>query len=90
MAYDGTDEKALERRMAFREQHLAGAKILKDKGSFIEGGAMLDDAGKMIGSVMIVAFNTKEEFDAWFAQEPYVTGKVWESVEVKPFRRAVV
>ena len=37
IAYDGTDEGALERRMKVREAHLAQARRLKKDGHLIEG-----------------------------------------------------
>ena len=56
IAYDGTDEGALERRMAAREAHLVGARAMKADGSMIVGGAILDDDGRMVGSSCIVEF----------------------------------
>jgi len=50
----------------------------------------LNDEGNMIGSVMIVQFETEEELQAWQRREPYITQKVWETVDVKPFRVAAV
>ena len=41
IAYDGTDEGALDRRMAAREPHLVGARAMKANGSMIVGGAIL-------------------------------------------------
>lgn len=87
-AYDDTDSDALDRRMAARPAHFEGARRLKAQGSFIEGGAMLDDSGNMIGSVMIVAFDSRQQLDEWLEVEPYVTGNVWQRIEVKPFRVA--
>ena len=46
--------------------------------------AMLDEAGQMNGSVMIGDFPDRAALDAWLAQEPYVTGQVWQTVEVIP------
>jgi hypothetical protein len=89
-AYDYTDSQALERRMSVRPFHLEGAKKLKATGNFIIGGAMLDEAGKMIGSVMILQFDTEEAFQEWYDNEPYIKQGVWEKVEVKPFRVADV
>ena len=89
-AYDGTDETALDRRMAARPMHLAGAKKLKDTGNFVIGGAILSDEGKMIGSVMILDFETQAEFEEWYQTEPYITNGVWQNIEVKPFRVATV
>ncbi len=88
IAYDGTDEDALNQRMAARPAHFEGARQLKAQGSFIEGGAILNDAGKMIGSVMVVAFESRAHLDQWLKVEPYVTGNVWQQIEVKPFRVA--
>lgn len=89
-AYDHTDAGALQRRMNVRPHHLDGAKVLKANGNYVVGGAILNDEGNMIGSVMIVQFETEEELDAWQQNEPYITQKVWESVDVKPFKVADV
>ena len=45
VAYDGLDEGALNRRLAARESHIAGAIALKNAGHLIAGGAILDEAG---------------------------------------------
>jgi uncharacterized protein YciI len=39
----------------------------------------------MIGSVLIMAFPTRDELDQWLAGDPYTTGKVWQQVEVRHF-----
>jgi len=51
---------------------------------------MLNDDGKMIGSVMVLQFETDEELEAWKKSEPYITQKVWETVDIKPFKVANV
>ncbi|MBM3564688.1 MAG: hypothetical protein FJX42_01060 [Alphaproteobacteria bacterium] len=88
IAHDGTDEKALDRRMKAREAHLAGAKQMKQDGRMLMGGAMMDDAGKMIGSVMVVDFPDRARLDAWLKNDPYTTGDVWQKIEVRPYRIA--
>jgi uncharacterized protein YciI len=88
--YDYTDEGALERRMAVRPHHLDNAKLYKGKGNYITGGALLDDNGKMIGSAMIMQFENEEELEAWKKGEPYITQKIWETVDVKPFKLATI
>ena len=90
IAKDGKDDDALNRRKDVRPLHLAGAKKLKENGNFVIGGAMLDDANNMRGSIMIVQFETKEDFQKWYDNEPYITGGVWKTIEVKPFRVAKV
>jgi uncharacterized protein YciI len=89
-AYDHTDSGALERRMNIRPAHLEGAKLLKEKGNFLFGGAYLDENGKMIGSVMIMQFETDADLETWKQHEPYITRKIWESYEIKPFKVAAV
>lgn len=89
VAHDGTDDQALERRMAVREDHLEGARKRAASGMTICGGALLDDDGKMIGSASNIEIESRAELDAWLASDPYVTGNVWQSITVTPFRRAV-
>ncbi len=87
---DFTDEKALERRMAVREKHLEGAKALKANNNLVLAGAFLNEEGKMAGSSIVVQFETEDELKTWLDNEPYVLEKVWEKVDVKPFRIANV
>ncbi|WP_374164886.1 YciI family protein [Arcticibacter sp. MXS-1] len=87
---DFTDEQALERRMAVREEHLEGARKLKANNNLIVAGAFLDDTGKMAGSSMVVQFETEDELKSWLDNEPYINERVWETVDIKPFRVANV
>ena len=89
-AYDGTDAEAPARRMKVREAHLAGTRRMKEGGEMLVGGAILDDAGQMIGSCCIVELPDRAAVDAWLAIDPYVTGDVWRRIEVQPFRAATV
>lgn len=74
----------LKRRLKVRGDHVAmGDKMVKE-GSALYGVALLDKKGKMKGSVMVLDFPTRKAFDAWLKTEPYVTGNVWESIEVIP------
>ena len=81
-AYDGKDEGAYERRMAVRPQHLESIKRVKETGSVVCAGGITNEEGKLVGSVVILDFATKELFDAYLAQEPYMVNKVWEDVTV--------
>ena len=89
-AYDHTNAEALQHRLNIRPHHLDGARQLKASGNFIIGGAILNDDGKMIGSVMILQFETEEELQVWQQNEPYITQGVWETVDIKPFSVAGV
>lgn len=78
-AYDG--EEMLEKRMAVRPRHLEGMNKLGKH--IICAGGLLDDAGKMKGSVLVLEFDSRAELDDYLASEPYITEGVWETVEVE-------
>lgn len=82
--YDAKDEKALERRLAAREKHMALVQEMKEKGNDLYAAAILNEEGNMAGSVMIVQFESREELDKWLEIEPYIVEKVWEKIEVTP------
>ncbi len=86
IAYDGTDSGAKDRRLTVREAHLENVKAMKAAGTFRTGGAILDDAGGMIGSALFVEFDTEAALNEWLKTDPYVTGGVWIDIDVKPFR----
>ncbi len=88
MAYDGTDPDALNRRMAARPEHLEKVAGLKKNGEFLLGGAILNDEGKMIGSMILYEFPDRKSLEERLKEEPYITGGVWQKIEIKPFRLA--
>ncbi len=82
--YDGEDDKALERRMAAREDHLKSGTKLYESGKWLYAAAIMSDDGKMIGSMIVCEFASREELDEqWLKNEPYVIGNVWKKIEVK-------
>jgi uncharacterized protein len=89
VAKDGTDEGALQRRKRTRPTHLGSIQPLVDRGNVLVGGAILNEAGDMIGSMLLVEFADRADLDAWLDADPYVTEGVWREVEVTPFRSAV-
>ncbi len=89
IAYDGKDEDDLNRRMSVREAHISRAKQSGEAGNLIAGGAILDAVEQMIGSTMFVEFDSREELDQWLANDPYVTGKVWQDITALPIRLAI-
>lgn len=90
MAYDGDDKDALERRMKVRPIHLERMDELKKGGTFVFGGAMLDDKETMVGSILVCEFPGWEDIENYLETEPYVMGGVWQKIEVKPFRQAKI
>ncbi|WP_153799611.1 YciI family protein [Foetidibacter luteolus] len=90
LANDYTDGEALNRRLAVRGEHLERLRREKAKGTFIVGGAKLNAEGKMHGSMIVLQLDDEAAVQEWISQEPYITGKVWEHVEILPFRVAEV
>lgn len=78
-AYDG--EGMLEKRMEVRPRHLEN--MSKVNGKVLCAGGLLDDEGKMKGSVLVMEFETKEDLDQYLESEPYIREKVWERVTVE-------
>jgi uncharacterized protein YciI len=90
IARDGTDPEAPARRQAARGAHFDNLPAMLDAGQMLVGGAILDDAGRMIGSTALVDFPDRAALDRWLDREPYVTGGVWQDIEIVPFRLAVI
>jgi uncharacterized membrane protein len=40
----------------------------------------------MVSSMLILNFGSQDELEHYLATEPYITGKVWQTVDVKPCR----
>lgn len=76
LAYDSTDPEDI--------------KGMVTRGEIIAGAAILDDGGNMIGSALFTQFPSRAELHAWLAQEPYVKQRVWQKIDVKPMRLAVL
>ena len=88
-AKDGTDDDAIERRKRVRPTHLEAIAPLVEDGHVLVGGAILNEDGDMIGSMLLVEFPDRSGVDAWLERDPYVTGDVWRDIDVRPFRAAV-
>ena len=78
-AYDG--EGMLAKRMEVRPLHLEGMERLKEH--LVCAGGLLDDEGKLKGSVLVMEFQNCEEVDEYLASEIYVTEHVWEKITVE-------
>lgn len=89
IAHDGTDADAPARRQAVRAAHFERLKPAVDSGALVCAGAVLDDAGTMIGSAFMAEFPDRAALDAWIAEDPYTQHGVWQRIEVHPFRFAV-
>ncbi|WP_236033655.1 YciI family protein [Belnapia mucosa] len=78
-AWDGTDAEAEQRRLAVRGQHMARVRPMAEDGTLAMGGAILDaPGGRMTGSIAVIARPDEAGARAWLAEDPYVTGGVWQ------------
>ncbi len=78
----------LEKRMAVRPRHLEN--MARINGKVVCAGGILDEDGKMAGSVLILDFTSRELLDEYLAGEPYLTEKVWEDVRAEPMNVVIV
>jgi len=89
IARDGTDPDAPARRQRVREQHLRELEPLVKSGQIGLGGAILDDAGTMIGSALLAEFESREALERYLQSDVYTREGVWQSLQIYPFKRAV-
>ena len=78
-AHDG--ENVLDKRMAVRPRHLEGMAKLGEH--IVCAGGLLDDEGKMKGSVLILDLEDRAALDDYLKNEPYVVEHVWEKIEIE-------
>jgi uncharacterized protein len=87
VAHDYTDAEALDRRMASRQAHIDLIDGLKAKGHILLGGALLNEAEQMAGSMLIADYPDEATLrEQWLSKEPYILNRVWETVLVYPYR----
>ncbi|KAB2693737.1 YciI family protein [Brucella intermedia] len=87
IARDDTASGTLERRLAARAEHMERIHAMKADGTILDGGALIDDEGNMIGSVVLCEFPDRSALDAYIRSEIYFTQNVWKDISVLPFRR---
>lgn len=92
IAHDFQDSGCLERRQKTRPAHLDVVHEGVKKGTFLWGGAMLEqttDTPK--GSVVLMLGESIDQVRQRIKDDPYVLGKVWDEsrITVVPFKTAV-
>jgi uncharacterized protein len=75
---------SLALRMATRPQHLAYLQTVLHK--IMYGGALLDEAGKQIGSMLIINVEDQAEAEAFANDDPFVEANLFASTSVELFR----
>lgn len=86
---------SLPKRQSARPQHLARLQQLVDEGRLLVAGPhpSIDneepgEAG-FSGSLVIAEFDSLEAARSWADEDPYVAAGVYQSVQVKPFKRVL-
>ena len=77
-AIDGAGK--LAKRMEVRPRHFEGMDRLKNH--LVCAGGLLDEAGNLKGSVLVMEFETRQELDDYLSHEVYVVEGVWEQISV--------
>ena len=88
IGWDGPD--GVKRRNRSRDQHIAHITKLRDAGTVTFAGPMRDEANeKSIGAVIVINTADLAEARAIVDRDPYVTGGVFASVTINPFKQVV-
>lgn len=74
--------------MKVRPRHLQN--LSQVKGKILCAGGVLDEAGKMKGSVMVIDFASRELLDEYLKSEPYILENVWEKVTAEPMNIVIL
>ena len=77
---------ALEIRRANRDAHLA--HIRGAGGAIVQAGPFLDVEGEMCGSLLIYEGDLAGA-EAWAAADPYAAAGLFQSVEIRPWKKVV-
>ncbi|MHA7867390.1 MAG: YciI family protein [Salipiger thiooxidans] len=77
---------ALQTRKDNREAHLA---YIDSTGVVTQAGPLLDDAGDMAGSLVILDVADMSAAQDWAANDPYAKAGLFESVELVAWKKVI-
>lgn len=78
---------SLDIRKANRADHLAYAE---ETGVVTLGGPFLGDDGEsMTGSFLVIDVPDRAAAEAWAAKDPYALAGLFQSVDIRPWRRLI-
>ena len=87
LGFDGTDDAAPGRRLSARDEHVACITEEAKAGRLALGLPLHDEAGRSIGSLMVLDVPDRAAALEYLAKEPFARG-VWQRMELHPFRIA--
>ncbi len=88
-------EDSLALRKSARAAHLERLESLKQQGRLILAGPHpaidSDDPGEagFTGSLIVAEFDDLESAQSWADTDPYIAAGVYQSVQVKPFKKVL-
>lgn len=77
---------ALQIRKDTRDAHL---DYLKSTGVVSQAGPLLDDAGEMIGSLIVLDVADKPAAENWAANDPYAKAGLFQSVTLTAWKKVI-
>ncbi|MCI5095690.1 MAG: YciI family protein [Rhodobacteraceae bacterium] len=77
---------ALQTRLDNRADHV---EYLKSTGVVSQAGPFLDDAGEMIGSLVILDVEDMAAAQDWAANDPYAKAGLFENVDLIPWKKVI-
>lgn len=82
------DKKESENlRLENRGEHLAHLKKVREH--ILIAGPFLSDEGSMCGSLLVFDGMSRDELETWLKEDPYAIAGLFESVEIKPFKKVL-
>lgn len=72
-----------------QENRPAHVEYLKSSDAVQQAGPLLDDAGEMAGSLIILDVPDKAAAEAWAAADPYGKAGLFENVTLIPWNRVI-
>jgi hypothetical protein len=86
-------QQSSDLRAKYSDQHRARISALVDQGRLVVAGPCpkvdgveFSDAG-VSGSVIIAEFDSEDDAKRWLSEDPFVIHGVYQSVNLKPFKK---
>ena len=77
---------ALELRKTTREEHLA---YVRDTGCVVQAGPLLDNAGEMAGSLIVLDLPDMDSATAWGMNDPYAKAGLFADVRLQEWKKVM-
>ncbi|WP_068116297.1 YciI family protein [Tropicimonas marinistellae] len=78
--------RAIQTRLDNRTAHL---DYIESTGVVFQAGPFLDTAGEMCGSLVILDVDNMETARTWAANDPYAKAGLFESVELRAWKKVI-